>query len=263
MSFAEHPISGVASALVESVWTLSGSNDLPDGDANDAWPIVTDGCVELVWNLGGGRLMVDEGGGRFQPMAAGFLFGMATKTVQMRSEGEVALLGVRLRPTGAIGLLGEALAHTTDRIVPLRDMLAGLEGEIRELGLRGLARKETLAECVLKAVWKRPLIGNVRVGHALERMAATRGRVCISAVAREAGMSSRHLDRSFEKWVGLGPKMYCRVARFRAAWEMGFKVPRPEWGMVALRCGYADQAHMCRDFREFSGISPKEAEQFG
>jgi AraC-like DNA-binding protein len=60
----------------------------------------------------------------------------------------------------------------------------------------------------------------------------------------------------FREHVGLTPKLFCRVRRFRAALdriENGIPV---RWAELAADCGYFDQAHLIRDFRAFAGITP-------
>lgn len=85
----------------------------------------------------------------------------------------------------------------------------------------------------------------------------------IASAAGQAGLSTRQLDRYFDRWLGLPPKTVCRIARFRAAWSMGFASPGLDWATIALECGYADQAHLCREFREFSGVTPRQSRLFG
>ena len=53
--------------------------------------------------------------------------------------------------------------------------------------------------------------------------------------------------------------MFGRILRFRrAAAELAGPAGRSLAGDCALDCGYYDQAHLNRDFREFSGRSPTE-----
>ena len=65
--------------------------------------------------------------------------------------------------------------------------------------------------------------------------------------------------------MGYGPKRLARVLRLQRALAMARREPRLGWSAVAFRAGYADQAHMDRDWRQFAGASPTRwlsAEQF-
>jgi AraC-like DNA-binding protein len=80
------------------------------------------------------------------------------------------------------------------------------------------------------------------------------GRAPIDSLAAWAGASLRHLERQFREDVGLTPKTFSRIVRLQAA------LRRVRQGSpltdVALGCGFYDQAHMTRDFRELASMSP-------
>ena len=88
------------------------------------------------------------------------------------------------------------------------------------------------------------------------RLHAAGGAVAVEAVAREVGWSRRHLAARFRAEVGLPPKLVARILRFErvaGALRAGGEVRLAE---AAYDAGYADQAHLNRDFRAFSGLSP-------
>jgi AraC-like DNA-binding protein len=93
--------------------------------------------------------------------------------------------------------------------------------------------------------------------HALRRSA---GRVPIRALAEELGCSHRHLIASFRREVGLPPKTVARIVRFERALELARRPGRPGWASIAQDTGYADQAHLIRDFRAFAGTTPTALE---
>jgi AraC-like DNA-binding protein len=66
--------------------------------------------------------------------------------------------------------------------------------------------------------------------------------------------------RNLEQRVGLAPKTLARVVRFqRALWVP--ERPGVQWAETAAACGYYHQAHLARDFREFTGRMPSEHRQ--
>jgi AraC-like DNA-binding protein len=92
-----------------------------------------------------------------------------------------------------------------------------------------------------------------RVAWAWRHLLRARGRVGIGALAAELGWSRRHLAATFRREIGLPPKMAARVLRFQHAHS---RAAAGEWAEVAAACGYYDQAHLIRDFREFTGATP-------
>jgi transcriptional regulator GlxA family with amidase domain len=82
--------------------------------------------------------------------------------------------------------------------------------------------------------------------------------VPIGRIADEVGWSHRHLTTRFRQQVGLRPKTAARLVRFDGVWRRIDQRRPLDWGQVAADTGYADQAHLVRDFREFTGTTPIE-----
>ena len=80
----------------------------------------------------------------------------------------------------------------------------------------------------------------------------------IGALASEIGWSRKHLIARFREHIGLPPKTAARVLRFGRAVQQIESAERVRWAEIAYECGYYDQAHFNRDFREFTGGTPSE-----
>jgi AraC-like DNA-binding protein len=76
-------------------------------------------------------------------------------------------------------------------------------------------------------------------------------------VVGESGCSHRTFIALFRRAVGLTPKRYCRVLRFRRALQ-DTAAGSGSLADLAAAAGYRDQAHFNRDFREFAGVTPGE-----
>lgn len=89
-----------------------------------------------------------------------------------------------------------------------------------------------------------------------QRLRGTGGRASIGALAAELGWSHRRLIARFREQIGLAPKTVARVLRFdRAVAALGSTSSRG-LAEIAFACGYFDQAHLNRDFRELAGTTP-------
>ena len=93
---------------------------------------------------------------------------------------------------------------------------------------------------------------------AWRRLLASAGQVDVTTLAGEVGWSRRHLTDQFTSEFGLGPKAMARVLRFERARWMIVRGAQPTLAAVAAECGYADQAHMTRDFQALAGASPTQ-----
>ncbi|AUD00801.1 AraC family transcriptional regulator [Spirosoma pollinicola] len=80
--------------------------------------------------------------------------------------------------------------------------------------------------------------------------------VSLDYLADQACLSSRQFERKCYERLGLGPKMFRRLARFSKAFRLKEQRPDLDWLEVALHNNYYDLQHMRRDFKEFSGTTP-------
>ena len=92
---------------------------------------------------------------------------------------------------------------------------------------------------------------------AMAVLANQKGLVAIDKVASLACLSVRQFERKCLERIGYSPKFYARLARFSKAYRLRKAMPHLSWTAIAYEAGYFDQAHLIRDFRQFTGISPR------
>jgi AraC-like DNA-binding protein len=95
------------------------------------------------------------------------------------------------------------------------------------------------------------------VDRAAGRLLADPAHVSLDWLARQACLSPRQLNRKFTERIGVGPKLYSRLIRFRRAYLLKLAHPGIAWPTVAIECGYTDYQHMVRDFRQFTSLTPR------
>ena len=78
----------------------------------------------------------------------------------------------------------------------------------------------------------------------------------IEQYAYKANMSVRNFGRRFTEQAGVSPKLYCRLLRFNKAINTKLRSPQTNWTSIAYKCGYYDQMHMIKDFKEFANVNP-------
>lgn len=187
-----------------------------------------------------------------------FLMGACGSPTVVDGDCAPSYLEIWLAPLGAYTLLGLPMDELSGQLVDLADVLgpAGrrLTEQLREV--RGWRQRFTLLDQFLlrrMASGPRP---SPEVGWAWRRLVASGGAVPISRIAGEVGWSHRHLIARFRQQVGLTPKTGARLVRLDAVWQRIEKRRPLDWGQVAAEAGYADQAHLIRDFRQFTGTTP-------
>ena len=187
--------------------------------------------------------------------------GMSTDPAGIYHAGRQHGIQLDLTPAGARVLLGVPAAALRREIVlldgvlgrrgtRLYDVLAdavGWQARFAALDRELLAIADTRGDL---AGWRDPTLER-----AWRRVHEDAGAVTVAGLADEVGWSRRHLSTRFTSEFGIGPKQATRLVRFSAARDLAVRRRLP-FAEVAARCGYADQAHLTREWRELAGVSP-------
>lgn len=166
---------------------------------------------------------------------------------------------VDLTPLGAFAVLGVPMRQLSNAVVDFPALLgsAGAELVDRLAHAGGWAERFALLDAVLAERAACGPAASPEVAWAWRRLRDSHGSVPISALRAEVGWSHRHLVARFREQVGMSPKSVARVLRFeRAIAELAGG--RGALADLALRCGYYDQAHLNREFRDLAGCSPTQ-----
>jgi AraC-like DNA-binding protein len=248
------PIPQLADA-VNRIWVLEGKGSPAGAPAE---PILPDGRPELILHFGDPFERVAERGAARQ---ASILYaGQVIAPLVLRPTGRVAVVGVRFHPHGAVAVLSHpqhelaGLTLGVDAIsAPVGRALLAVEESAGDLMQAAAAIQNVLARRI------QPVRIDARVRYAVEAIEQSRGRASVDDVAAASGITRRHLERRFLDSVGVTPKRLARVTRFQHALQTLQRTSsRGKGAATAAACGYADQSHFIRDFREFAGCSPTE-----
>lgn len=193
--------------------------------------------------------------------AAGFIAGISARATVTEHDGRSRGIQVDLTPLGARRLLGVPMSDLADDIVAVGDLMPRAHRRVSErlADAPDWAARFDLIDRVLGECLAATRACSPRVAWALARIEASDGLVDIGALARELGHSPRHLIAQFREQVGLPPKLAARLVRFDRVVQHIRGGGRERWAELALRFGYFDQAHLVRDFRQFTGLTPTAA----
>lgn len=87
------------------------------------------------------------------------------------------------------------------------------------------------------------------------------GNITMEKVASLSCLSLRQFERVSKTRIGFPPKLFARLVRFSKAYRLRESRPLMTWTHIAYECGYFDQMHFIRDFREFAGVTPRILEK--
>jgi len=229
---------------VFSVTHQAGASVLDFGGADVSVPV----CF-------GDPVLVEDWGHAEVPSAA--VVGPRRHAVWLRFQGSIDQVNISFYPGAAGAFVGLPMPELVDRMASPDDVWPGdFQQAVAELeplppgqrvaGLAGLllARLEPGREpCA-------------QVREAVRLIRARRGRVTVRWLADQVNFSISQLERGFTRHVGVGPKLLARQTRVGALAGEAMTPVSPGWAGLAARYGYADQAHLAREFRELTGLTP-------
>ncbi|GAA3546065.1 helix-turn-helix domain-containing protein [Kribbella ginsengisoli] len=200
----------------------------------------------------------DEPVEKFQTLVGG----LHSTAVRIADSPNVAGIQLALTPAGSRALLGLPSGELATTIIDL-DKQLGMPAQ--ELGERLRAtphwhERFDLVERLLLEAWRDEPIGAPRaeLGWAWRRLCETAGGIGVQELAREVGWSRRHLTEQFRAEYGLAPKVASRVLRFERAVRWLKAKPQTRLADLAADLGYADQAHLTREWHAIAGCSPRQ-----
>ena len=218
-------------------------------------PVLPDGCPEIVFNLAD-RFERLHTNGEVETQAAAIVSGQIRSRILIRPAGAVNLFGVRFQPAGAYAFFGVPLNELTDRVDSLFDVirLHTLDQTIRDA--ETFEDRTSIFEAeMLRLLSHRSLADPIAIA-ATQMIAASSGQISVTRLTEHFGVTERKLERLFNKSVGVSPKLFSRIVRFRNVVRQIEAADSPDLLDTALEFGYYDQSHMIRDFNEFAGTSP-------
>jgi AraC-like DNA-binding protein len=175
----------------------------------------------------------------------------------VRPNGPLGVVFVRLKPEAAARLMGDRMHDFLNEKIDLRDLFNPGELSLLEEALMeapdSTARFASIERFLLKYLrHDQQLPMASRAAQWLRRNPA----LPVRQIAAHLDISERHLSRVFRAMYAAGPKEFARFARLERVVAM--RRGGSAWADIAYGCGFADQAHMIRDFEAVFGEPPQQ-----
>lgn len=239
LHYREFPPPGTLADWIVGIWTLAGDGR---GDAVHHYHVVPDGCSDLIFDRQNGE---------------GFIFGTvsAAKTVEM--SGQVSLVGVRLQPHLLPAFTGIPASAVRDVEPSFREASLTDWCQVFEAHLPADTRvfSARAADSLARAVAAKLHPERINIRARWLTSALLDGGGSVDQAAHATGFSHRQLQRIARHELGLSPKLMGRILRMQQALRAVFET-KDEHALLAAAHGYADQAHMIREFTTLTGHTP-------
>jgi AraC-like DNA-binding protein len=250
MRYFAHRPSAPLGEHVEYFWALS------DAPGHLRERIVPSGTIELVVNLHADEFRIFAGSERrFRGAIAS---GCYSRAFEIDTRAHSLVLGVHFKPGGAARPLGVPAGALADAHVGLDDLWGRSATALRDRLCAAPSSRQRIALLERALIARLPDRPYRRAAVSAALAELDQPGVEVGQVARALGLSRRRFIEIFSEDVGMPPKRYAMVRRFQRALTAALRSPSAAWARIALECGYYDQAHLCRDWVELTGVSPAE-----
>lgn len=242
--------------LIKCYWTL----EVPAENNSEKQRIVPDGCLEIAFILGDDiKRFVSDTDFIFQPRA--MVLGQTIEPFYIQPTGYVNTFAVRFYPYSFANFVNipiKNLANKETAITELFEKKSAKELEDKIINATNTQQRiEIIETFLLDKLNEKSTIDNI-VKSTIDTLLLTNGSSSINTILKEDLSKRRQLERNFVKQIGISPKQLSKVIRLQTALKMLLNQQNETLTQIAYESEYYDQAHFIKDFKEFTGTSPKE-----
>jgi AraC-like DNA-binding protein len=251
MTYVEFPPPNSLAAAVRCIWHYEANACASAAPER----IVPDGRCELIVHFAAPYLE----GCVAQPRV--LFAGQLTRPLWLVAGGDAGVVGVRFHPAGARRFLSAPLYEATDRRICLVQRWPEETARLLEdlaAAATVEARTRVAARFVVARMERSPEVDDELAVRCVRSIEKLNGAVSVDELASAAGIGRRQLERRFRDAVGVPPRLFAGILRFRRVFDAMQQDGRVSWTEAAAAAGYFDQSHLIRDCRRFLGCTPAQ-----
>ena len=221
--------------------------------------IIPNGLLELSFYLGSKPDPVQKD--RVY-ISQSLISGQLKRFYDIKYSDSLTVFSIYFYPHGLSMFFDLPISELLNQTIPLRylikDRCERLEDELFG-AITFRKRVSVIEQFLLEQLKKNSVKYNYkRINHCVDIITRHRGVIDIVKLSAEACLSRKQFERIFSDHIGMSPKQFLKVVRFQNVINQRSKDPSVSLTKLAYHCGYFYQSHMVRDFRDLSGLSPKE-----
>lgn len=243
------------SPFIKCFWLLES----PKEEHSQSQTIVPDGCIEMIFHYGDlYKQYLENGSSIIQPRC--FVIGQLTRPLEIEPTGETGIFAVRFHPNGFLPFTTIPLKELENTAVSLKVLFENEGEEIEEKILNAKYTTERITEIerfLVKRLTDQETVDRI-VKSTVETILTANGQLSVNELSKQANTNRRKLERKFSSAIGLSPKQLSKTIRLQATLKLLLTKKFTSLTALAYEGEYYDQAHFIKDFKELTGITPKE-----
>ncbi|PST82580.1 AraC family transcriptional regulator [Pedobacter yulinensis] len=188
-----------------------------------------------------------------------FVYGQPGRYIDLTFKQDLSFVAVVFQPWGLHHMLGFPATEISGQILPaaaifgtaadrLADRLAGCQTQP--------VRVRLLEEFLNAYVEKRRHNQSIIVPESIRLIRSSHGNVSVQQLAKHMGYTSRHIERSFNKEIGISPKSFAEVVKLHHFIALSRLQNPVHLTNMSYEAGYTDLSHLQKAFRRHTGTTP-------
>lgn len=241
--------------FVECYWTLVNREQNPI----EKQTIIPDGQMEMIFHYGDlYKQYMPDGSSILQPQC--FVIGQLTRPLIIEPTGKTGIFSVRFRSTGFAPFTTLPIKVMENTAISLEKLFGKKGRQITQQILQASTTTERIeyVEAFLSKQLRSKDTINRIIKSVVETILTINGKISVNDLSRQLGVDRRQLERKFSSEIGLSPKQLIKTIRLQTAFKMLLNKEFANLADLAYENDYYDQAHFIKDFKDFTGFTPKE-----
>ena len=243
-------------SFIKCYWTLK----VPADPIAEKQRILPDGCVELIFTLGDDiKRYISEDHFIIQPRA--MVLGQISEPFFIQPTGAVDTFAARFYPSGFAPFTEMSINDFANNETPITSVFEEqIAKNLADSIVNATSTEERIqiVEEFLSAQMRDADVIDSILKSTIDTILLTKGRVAINEILKDELPRRRQLERKFSQRVGISPKQLGKIIRLQETLKMLLNRSADNLTEIAYENEYFDQSHFIKDFKEFTGVNPKE-----
>jgi AraC-like DNA-binding protein len=190
-----------------------------------------------------------------------FISGITSHFAIGSISGFSGFIAFRFTPCGFKRVISKKASLIANKLVKIEDVIDYQIDNIEEDLLSNncnIWRIRTIENLILKWPVKPSNACDEKFSRILEALLILHGKIKIHKLAEQFQLSYTYLERLFKEYLGISPKMYCKLLNLKHILEVGKAYQGKRFTELTYSNGYFDQSHFIKDFKRFTGLNPRK-----
>ena len=183
--------------------------------------------------------------------------GLFNSAYHVQVENSISALHIRFKPNGVYPLTKVPLHYILNSHLSLTELMGNsIDDLYQQMGaLSNQSEKINLLESWLRPFYQRDRL-HYRMEYGIQLIEQQKGLISVKTLSEQLNTNYKSLDRWFQKMVGVSPKAYIQMSRFKNILSQLDQQKEADWIQLTVDHGFYDQAHFIKSFKQFAGITP-------